>query len=303
MQNVTSTLSHFGEPRFSYKPMRKRSSFSWPKGRGLAVYFALNLEHYSPDGGLTENLVEGGESPDILNVSWREYGNRIGAWRLLDAFQEAGLPATVLLNSDVCRYFPELVAECRSRGHEIGAHGRSNSESQRHMDEAAESEMIREATEVIRSVAGTPPVGWLSPWLAETPLTPDLLQEAGYKYVLDWCVDDQPFWMKTRKDGILSLPYSVEINDSVAIIGRHVGAEEFGDMIIDHVDEMVEQSRSAPLALGIALHGYIIGQPYRLRHFRRALAHLANLSQDLVWVASAGEIADHFSLNQPFKVD
>ena len=298
-----SELLRFGEPRFSYTPLKRRKPFSWPRGSGLAVYFALNLEHYSPEGGLTENLVEGGGPPDILNVSWREYGNRIGAWRLLEAFRASGLPATILLNSDVCRYFPDLVAECAAQGHELSAHGRSNSESQRCMDEASEQEMIAEATHVIREAGGVAPRGWLSPWLAETATTPDLLHEAGYKYLLDWCVDDQPFWMKTRRGRILSLPYSVEINDSVAIIGRNVGAAEFGDMIIDHVDEMVEQARSAPLALGIALHGYIVGQPYRLMHIRRALAHLATLARDKVWVATAGEIADHFGLNQPCEDD
>ncbi|OYU72952.1 MAG: polysaccharide deacetylase, partial [Alphaproteobacteria bacterium PA3] len=137
---------------------------------------------------------------------------------------------------------------------------------------------------------GKPPAGWLSPWIAETPLTPDLLHEAGYTYLMDWCMDDQPVWLTTRAGHILSMPYPQEINDSAAIIGRQVSASEFADMIIDQFEELLAQSPGQPLAMGIALHSMIVGQPFRLRHLRRALEHIAGKRHDC-WLATAGEIA------------
>jgi hypothetical protein len=120
--------------------------------------------------------------------------------------------------------------------------------------------------------------------------TPDLLHEAGYTYLMDWCMDDQPVWLKTRAGHILNLPYPQEINDSAAIIGRQVGASEFADMVVDQFDELLAQSWQQPLAMGIALHAMIVGQPFRLRHLRRALEHIASHQADC-WLATAGDIA------------
>jgi hypothetical protein len=134
----------------------------------------------------------------------------------------------------------------------------------------------------------------LSPWIAETERTPDLLHEAGYRYLLDWCMDDQPVWMATRSGRILALPYPQELNDSAAIIGRQVGAQDFADMVIDQFDEMLEQSRARqPLVMGIALHAMIAGQPFRVRALRRALEHIS-VRRDRCWLATAGAIADSF---------
>ncbi|MDH3663615.1 MAG: polysaccharide deacetylase family protein [Alphaproteobacteria bacterium] len=275
--------------RYSYAPINERPFFRWPNGAGLAVYLALNVEHYAFSEGLAEDLVPGMEQPDVLNSSWREYGTRIGAWRLLDLFKEFDMPATILLNSAVCDHAPQLVRAMVDDGHEIAAHGRTNSESQAGLSENNERALIDLVTDGIARAAGSRPTGWLSPWLAETKLTPDLLQEAGYTYLLDWCADDQPIWLTTRGGRILSLPYAQEINDSAAIMGRFVGAAEFADIIIDQVDEMLAQSAKQPLVLGIALHANIIGQPFRIRHLRRALTHLNSLSER-VWLTRAADI-------------
>jgi peptidoglycan/xylan/chitin deacetylase (PgdA/CDA1 family) len=277
--------------RYAYSPITKRPGYRWPNGAGLAVYIALNVEHYAFAEGLAEDLVPGMTQPDVLNASWREYGTRVGAWRLLDLFRSLDLPATILLNSAVCAHCPELVAAFRAEGYEIAAHGRTNSESQAGLWEEQERDLITQVTEAIAAAAGAPPVGWLSPWLSETDLTPDLLHEAGYKYLLDWCADDQPIWLKTRSGRTLALPYSQEINDSAAIMGRFASARDFADMIIDQVDEMVEQAESAPLVFGLALHTNIIGQPFRLRQLRRALGHIADLSER-IWITRAADIAE-----------
>lgn len=277
--------------RYQYAPIATRAQFRWPNGAGLAFYVALNVEHYAFGEGLAEDLVPGMSQPDVLNASWRDYGTRVGAWRLLDLFASMGLPATILLNSEVCEHCPELITAMAANGHEIAAHGRTNSESQAGLDEEAERRLIAEVAETIHRAHGARPAGWLSPWLAESLVTPDLLQEAGYRYVLDWCADDQPIWLKTRGGRILSVPYSQEINDSAAIMGRLVSARDFADMIIAQVDEMLEQSSLQPLAFGLAIHANIIGQPFRLRELRRALAHVASLS-DRVWITRGCDIAN-----------
>ena len=116
------------------------------------------------------------------------------------------------------------------------------------------------------------------------------MQEAGYTYLMDWCMDDQPVWLKTRQGHILSLPYPQEINDSAAIMGRQVGAAEFADMVIDQFDELLLQSREQPLCMGIALHAMVIGQPFRMKHLRRAMAHIER-HRSQCWFATAGDIA------------
>lgn len=278
--------------RYDDSPINDRPDYAWPGGKRLAVYIALNVEHYAFDEGLAEDLVPDGSKPDVLNTSWREYGTRVGAWRLLDLFKSLDLPATILLNSEVCAHSPSLVSAFRDAGYEIASHGRTNSESQNGLSELHEKALIENVTDTISSAVGERPVGWLSPWLAETYLTPDLLDEAGYRYVLDWCPDDQPIWLNTRNGKILSIPYSQEINDSAAIIGRQVSAAEFADMIIDQVDELLEQASDQPLVFGLAIHANIVGQPFRLRQLRRALSHLAGLS-DRVWITRAADIASH----------
>lgn len=278
--------------RFAYSPVAERSPGRWPGGQGLAVYVALNLEQYAFGEGLVEDLVPGIPAPDVLNNSWREYGNRVGAWRLHELLVQLELPVTLLVNSELYEVAPQLVAAFRARGDEIASHGRTNSEHQAALDEADERALIQQVTQAIARHEGLPPAGWLSPWIAETERTPDLLQEAGYGYVLDWCMDDQPVWLRTRGGPLLSVPYPQELNDSAAIIGRQVGASEFADMIVDQFEEMLLQSRAGmpPLVMGIALHAMIAGQPFRLRHLRRALQHIAARRTDC-WLTTAGRIA------------
>jgi allantoinase len=278
--------------RYPFSPIVQRQDFNWPGGRRLACYIALNLEHYAFGEGLREELVAGGHEPDVLNYSWRDYGNRVAAWRLKALFEALALPVTLLVNTEVYAHAPGLIEAFRARGDEIAAHGRTNSEAQGQLGEAAEAALIRDVSATIRRQEGQPPAGWLGPWLSESAVTPDLLDEAGYRYVLDWCMDDQPVWLKTRSGRILSIPYPQELNDSASIVGRRVGAADFADMIIDQFDEMLEQSAAQPLVFGLALHPYVIGQPFRIRHLRRALEHIA-ARRDQLWITTAGRIADH----------
>jgi peptidoglycan/xylan/chitin deacetylase (PgdA/CDA1 family) len=285
------SLSSHG--RYDYVPIKGRPVYDWPNGKRLAVYLGLNLEHFDFGQGLGAELAPGGPQPDILNYAWRDYGNRVGAWRMLDLFDKLRFPASVLVNAAMYDYAPSLVAAFRARGDEIVGHGRTNAERQGILDEAAEHALIAEATARLTTEEGHPPRGWLGPWISESRHTPDLLAEAGYAYLLDWCMDDQPIWLRARGDKrILALPYPQEINDIPAIVGRKVGASEFADMIVDTFDEMLGQAADAPLVMGIALHAYLVGQPHRLRHLRRALAHIA-AHRERLWLTTAGAIADH----------
>lgn len=277
--------------RYDYSPIVGRPDYTWPGGRRLAVYIAVNLEHFSFGEGLGAELAPGGPQPDVLNFAWRDYGNRVGAWRLLEIADRFELPLSVLLNSAMYDYAPELVAAHRARGDEIVGHGVTNAVRQGILPEVEERALIVEATETIARHEGRSPRGWLGPWISESRVTPDLLQEAGYSYLLDWCMDDQPVWMRTRSGRILSIPYPQELNDIPMIVGRKIEGRMFADMIVDTLDEMLHQSARQPLVMGIALHPYIVGQPHRLRHLRRALSSVA--ARPGVWLTTAGGIADY----------
>ncbi|MCI0752642.1 polysaccharide deacetylase family protein [Teichococcus vastitatis] len=284
--------------RYSYHPWPERPVYSWPGGAKLAVYLGINLEHFAFGEGLGAELAPGpngggGPQPDVLNYAWRDYGNRVGAWRLIELLEALRLPATVLVNSAMYGYAPSLIAAHRARGDEIAAHGRTNSERQSTMDEAAERAMIRAATTVITEAEGAPPRGWLSPWIAESRVTPDLLAEAGYSYTLNWCADDQPIHLATRTGPLLAVPYPQEVNDMPSIVARKDSAEQFAAMIVADFEERLLQIRDGkPQVMGIALHPHLIGQPYRLRALRGALEHIT-ARQGLVWLTTAGQIASH----------
>ena len=279
--------------RFPYSPWTARARESWPGGRKLAVYLGVNLEHFAFGEGLGAELAPGGPQPDVLNHAWRDYGNRVGGFRLIQLLDELQFPATVLLNSAMYDHAPALVAAHRARGDEMAGHGRTNSERQSTLPEPEEARLIAESTAAITRHEGAAPRGWLSPWIAESPATPDLLAEAGYAYTLNWCMDDQPVWMTTRAGRLLSIPYPQEANDIPAIVARKDGAQQFADLIVEDFAERLRQTADGvPQVMGIALHPYIVGQPYRLRALRRALAVIA-AQREGVWITTAGAIFDH----------
>ena len=279
--------------RYAYSALPARPTYDWPGGKRLAVYFALNLETFWFGSGLGAKLVPSEDQPDVLNFSWRDYGNRVGAWRLRDLFDAEQCPCSVLINTALYDEAPDLIAAFRARNDEIVAHGRTNAERQAKFDEASERELIAEVTRRISETEGHRPAGWLGPWISESSVTPDLLHEAGYRYVLDWAMDDQPVFLKTRNGGrLLSIPYPQELNDIPSIVVRQASGNEFAEMIVEAFEEMLEQSRQAPLVMGIALHAYIVGQPHRLRPLRRAIKTLLSKRAD-IWLTTAGAIAEH----------
>ena len=280
--------------RYEFSALPSRPEGVWPSGARLAFYVALNLEQYSFGHGLVEDLVPPLGQPDVMNYSWRDWGNRVGAWRLLEMFRELGFAPGLLVNTALYETAPGLIESFRTLGCAIVAHGRTNAESQAGLDEAAEAALIGEACATIARHEGAPPRGWLGPWISETEQTPDLLCEAGFEYVLDWAMDDQPVWLKTRAGRILSVPYPQELNDANAVVLRRASGRDFADMIVDQCDEMLEHGGLQPLVLGVALHAHVSGQPFRLRPLRLALRHILSRG-NAVWVTDTDRIASAWS--------
>jgi allantoinase len=283
-----------GHNRYAYSPLPKRPDYSWPGGKRLAFYVALNIEHFAFGTGIGMDPHQRGGPQQTRNFAWRDYGNRIGNWRLFEILDELKLPASILLNSEVCHHYPEIVEKIKARGDDVLGHGRTNAELLRPMWEADEANAIKQCTEVIAQHVGVRPTGWMGPGALESNVTPDLLKEAGYTHLLDWPFDDQPAWMQTRAGPLLSVPYPMELNDAGTLVWRDHTGREFADMIVDQFEEMLEQSEKAPLVFALALHGFIVGQPFRLRPLRQAIKHcVGHKGRDRVWFTRAGDIAKY----------
>ena len=272
-------------------PLPERKDYSWPDGKRLAFVITTNVEWFAFGAGLGHDPAKTGEPQTHRNYAWRDYGNRIGVWRLLELLDELKLPAAHNTNSLVYDYAPQVMAAIRQRGDEVVAHGRTNAENLRGLWQPDEERILREVTETITRHEGAPPEGWMGSGAYETGHTPDLLKELGYKYLMDWPMDDQPVWLKTRAGPILAMPYPIELNDSQHVVHRKQGAEEFCDMVVDQFDEMLEQAKDTALVCAVSLHPHVSGQPHRLRQLRRAFTHVAQ-QRVRIWPARAGDIAD-----------
>ena len=278
--------------RYDYSALPDRPVYDWPGGKRLALCICNNIEIFAYREGLGSDSAVMGAPQTHRNYAWRDYGNRVGQWYLFDLLEELGLPASHNVNAQVLRDYPQILERIKARGDEIVAHGRTNSERQDSYDEAGEAQLIAETTAEITRLWGRQPKGWMGPYFAQSDVTLDLLAEAGYDYMLDWPADDQPFWMRTRSGTILSVPYSVEVNDSPALVFRQEAMASFERMIIDQFDEMLHQSAQRPLVCSIVLHSFIMGHPYRLRALRRALHHLLTQRDDL-WITTVGGVSDY----------
>lgn len=285
-------LSRHG--RYPYRPINERPDFSWPGGKRLAFCICNNAEVFSFRDGLGVDSAWQGAPQTHRNYAWRDYGNRVGIWYLFDLLDELDLPMSHNFNALLFEECPQIAERALRRGDEFIGHGRTNAERQDVLDEAVEKELIAFSADTIARHTGKRPTGWLGPYLAETPVTLDLLKEAGFRYTLDWPADDQPFWMSTRAGPILSVPYTIEINDGTAMIGRQESALSFERMMIDQFEEMLVQSRKYPLVYTICLHPFLIGMPYRLRAFRRALATILKHRDD-IWITTPGAIAEYYT--------
>ncbi|MCS6892702.1 MAG: polysaccharide deacetylase family protein [Rhodovarius sp.] len=281
--------------RYPHSAIIHRPLYAWPNGARLALVVVNNIEHFAYRAGLGSDVTGPSPVQNQRAYAWRDYGNRVGLWNLLEMFDELGLPAAHNCNAAALDACPEIAPALLARGDELIGHGRTNAERQDTLWEEDERRLILESRDALaRHAGGRPPRGWLGPYIAQSPVTLDLLREAGFTYVMDWPADDQPFWLNTRAGRILSIPYSVELNDSPAVVYRHHSGREFAEMILDQFEEMLHQSQRRPLVMSIALHPFIAGQPHRLRPLRQALRHIL-AQRDRLWIARPGELADYIA--------
>jgi peptidoglycan/xylan/chitin deacetylase (PgdA/CDA1 family) len=275
---------------YDYSPIVERPALRWPDDARVAFYLAVNVEHFHIDRQAVSLAPETGHLvPDPLNFGWRDYGARVGIWRLMSSLDDLSIPATAMLNADVCAAYPQILDAGKERDWCWVAHGFSNSIFHSDMDEGEERARLQEMKQIL-TAAGVEPKGWLGPALSETFATPKLLAELGFTYVLDWCNDDQPFELNV--EGMISVPYSIELNDITLCVGKNLSGPEFARLVRDHLDQLLKDSESTGRVMALAIHPFISNQPFRHRYLVEALEYVK--SQPGVWITTSDQIAGHY---------
>ena len=279
---------------FPYSPIIHRPPLKWPNGAHVALWVIPNIEFFALDEKVPPG--SGGTGvpvPDVPTWSSRDYGNRVGVFRLMEVLDRHGIRATVALNSEVCAHHPQIIEHGRRRGWEWMGHCESNTRRLNEAPPGEEKGIIHRTLATIEKACGARPVGWLGSGLQETWDTLDVLAAEGCEYVCDWTNDDQPYVMSL--DGgarMISVPYSHEINDKPAFERAHRTAEEFRDMICRQFDVLYREGAQSGRVMAIALHPYLTGVPHRIDAFDAALAYICRHPR--VWKATECEIARHY---------
>jgi allantoinase len=261
---------------------------TWPGGGQVAVWVAVNIEHFAfgrPGPSIQPHLVHG---HDIANLAWRDYGNRVGVRRLLGLLTELDVPVTAAMNSDVVIRYPDLTAELARAGWSIMGHGVDNSLRHHDLDPAAEHERVRAALGVLHEATGEPVAGWLTPGFAVSEHTHAILRENGVAYVADWCDDDRPYRFGTAAGELWAMPYSLETNDISLLLSMRYTAPQFAEAVVDHVAGLAAEKGQGRRVVGIGLHPFLVGQPGRTGHLRTCLETIARIPG--VWLATADRI-------------
>ncbi len=274
---------------FPYSPIHQRPPIAWPGGARVALWVIPNIEFFALDQAISG---QGSRTPNVPDWSARDYGNRVGVFRLMEVMERFGIRGTVALNSDLCARHPEIISRAVELGWECMGHCESNTRPLIQVPAEKELETIRNTLGTIEQFTGKRPRGWLGAGLQETWTTLDHLIEAGVDYVADWVNDDQPYVMSVDGKEIVSIPYTRELNDR-SVIGRfNRSAGEFEQQIRDQFDVLYREGAESGRVMAIALHPYIIGVPHRIPALERALDHVC--SHDAVWRATGSEIVDAF---------
>jgi peptidoglycan/xylan/chitin deacetylase (PgdA/CDA1 family) len=278
------------QDRIAYSAMPTRPALQWPEGARLALWVAPNIEHYEylPEQVRVRNPWPRVPHPDILGYGLRDYGNRVGVWRLMEVFDRFNLPCTVSLSMAVLDMYPDIAEAMLKRHWEFMSHGMFNTRYHWGMSEQEERDAIEECQTIHRRITGKSLRGWFSPAASNTLLTPDLVAESGMDYLCDLYHDDQPTPIRVRRGSLLSLPYSMEINDNIAW-RRGMEAEAFAQKICDEFDTLYAEGGRV---MNIAVHPFIMGQPHRIEHLDSALAYI--LGHSGVWCATGSQIVDSY---------
>jgi allantoinase len=275
---------------FPYSPIINRPKLSWPKGKRLAFWTIPNIETFALD----EKMPDGGSNiPNVFSWAKREYGNRVGVFRLMKVLARYDIRATVALNSEVCDAAPAIIEEGLKLGWEFMGHGESNtrrlSDSKSIDDERA---LIDRTLARIERATGVRPKGWLGPGLQESWHSLDLLSAAGVEYVGDWTIDDQPFVMNVAPRKMISIPYGHDMGDKTAVGQLNYPPEYFTKMMIDTFNVLYRESADTGLVMPLSLHPYITGVPHRIDSLDKGLEYICRHSD--VWFATGSEIVSHY---------
>jgi allantoinase len=279
--------------RYEYWPLIQRPRLELPNGARVAFWIGYNIEHFEVDKPST-SIFDGTAmlQPDPLNFGWRDYGVRVGVWRMMDLLSQHNIRASVMLNSDVCARYPQIVEEGNKLGWSWLAHGKNNSIFQTGMSPEDERAYLTDVITTIEDSTGSRPRGWLGPGLTETFNTPDILAELGVEYVLDWCNDDQPYPMRVNQGRMISVPYSIEVNDIPMFVSKGYTGEQFYQAVVDQFDQLYAEGEQTGRVMGLALHPFIINQPFRHKYLARVLEYITG--HDAVWLATSDEIAEWY---------
>src|SRR5471030_2878462 len=261
---------------FPYQAIVDRPRIAWPNDAAVAVWVIPNIEHFHVEAG--------NPAPDIRNHSRRDYGNRVGVWRLIEVMEKNGVKGTVALNGEVVRYYPRIMQELARLQWELMGHGLTNSTFLTGLAKEQEAAVIAQTKAIIQE-QGQSMRGWLGPGLTETWHTLDLLRAHGVEYVCDWVNDDLPYRMN---NGLYSIPYSLELNDMPLFNLPSIDIDEFYRRICETFDVLCEEGRKNGRVMAIALHPFLMGVPHRIRYLDKALRYIA--SHQKVWFATGSEI-------------
>jgi peptidoglycan/xylan/chitin deacetylase (PgdA/CDA1 family) len=281
-------------PRVPYVIADERPPLAAPHGKGLIVHVALNIETWPFDQPMPRKLLPGPHGvdslPDVPNFSWVEYGLRAGMPRLFELFARREVPVSAVMNARICDDYPRLAERIAKANWEIVGHGLTQRALQ---SDGREAEVIRASIERLQDFYGRRPRGWLGPGLKETLDTPDVLKAAGMEYVLDWVLDDLPDWMNTKHGPLISIPYTLEINDVPLFAIQQHSSDEIHRRFRDTLECFGEEVKKQPRIFTIALHPHIIAVPHRVVHLQRMIDEL-KCRPDTVFM-TGGQIADWFA--------
>jgi len=290
---------------YDWSPLSTRGVLRWPEEARLAFCVLVNLEHTEwnpPEGSVQVVTAAGGLAarpfPDYSRLSHREYGHRVGVFRLLDVLEKHGLKATVAMDALTAEHYPYIVRHCLERGCEIISHGISVTRMiSSQMSELAEREYIQAAIEALKRATGHVPVGWLGPEYGESARTPQLLAQSGIRYVCDWANDEQPYRMKTSQGELFALPIMLELDDLHAMGERRVPVTRYAEMLTDSFEQLYRDGACNGRLLVLHLHPWLSGQPFRIRYLDKALGTI--MHRHGVWAARGNEIIDWFRHHPP----
>ena len=286
------------EQRLRYAAPSDRPRTTLPGGKTVAVWPVVNVENWLIDNPMPRQVLVAPTGvalqPDVANWAWHEYGMRVGFWRFLELFERLGVKPTLSVNGSVCTAYPRVAAAARDAGWEFMGHGFVQVPTHKVADQRA---MIRQTVETISTFTGQPVAGWLGPGLTETLETPDLLAEAGIRYIADFVVDDLPARLATAHGEVLTMPYSVELNDIPVEMIQHHGAGELARRAKATADRLVAEAASTgplggPKVMCVAIHPYISGVPHRIAALEALFEDLA--ARPEVAFMQGREIADWY---------